>query len=275
MSRLSNDTLCVSIAPWGLSLLVRGGFVRRFGVRTKVRPDVPYGNWAEALVALDHAMMQPEWDGCKQLQIVVSSHWIRYLVLPWNEMLLQRREAYGFVRASFQQVYGETATRWKMRLAEQGYGKPILASAIDNELLEQLATLALKHEMKLTAVSPDLSIIDAGMHRQMRGERVWLMFGQPGLWLMGSVRDRCWHALRVVRHTDDALLAAERLVEQEKLLQGLELGPDRLYWLTPVEPRLAPPRELSAALYHPRLPQRSGFNPAQDGDWALAALGSC
>src|SRR5437773_2957277 len=63
------------------------------------------GNWAGAVEGLRALLAQAPL-GKGEATLIVSSHFVRYVVLPWSEELISEAEELEFARTRFLQVFG-------------------------------------------------------------------------------------------------------------------------------------------------------------------------
>jgi hypothetical protein len=125
--------------------------------RTRVRvveaPLVPGagGDWQSALEALK-ATPLPKG----KVAVVLSNHFVRYALVPWNSALSGVAEEAAYVRHQFTRIYGERAKAWSFRASPASGDAPRLCSAIDTLLLEELKKLFSKGKARLVSVQPQL-----------------------------------------------------------------------------------------------------------------------
>ena len=266
MSLLSTKRWSVGLSPHRVTLAQQGAFsaVKLVGSAVPSRPD-----WTAALATLEELLPA---NASGQLRVVVSSHWLRYQLLPWNDLLARRRDAQNVARAHFAQVYGTSVSLGRVTLADQGWGKPVLACAIPEELEALIETNAIRYGMKLEALVPDLHLLDYLRPSTHKGSHAVLL-GQPGLWILLAGENGTTASVRHHRFAGDPIAAADQLIRQEALRLGLVEGFGRVDWLYPEDNRLIPGREFPAPTYLPRLPTRRGFSPATQGAFTFAVLG--
>lgn len=266
MSPLSTKRWSVSLAPHRVCVVERdwAGRIRPLGEAVPARPD-----WTAALATLGELLPDT---GRGRLRIVVSSHWLHYQLLPWNDLLARRRDALNVARAHFARVYGNLQLG-SITLADQGWGKPVLACAIPAELEALVATNTIRHGVELETLQPDLQVLDHLRPARHKGTHA-LLLGQPGLWLLLAGENGVTSSVRAQRCTDDPIGAAELLLRQEALRLGFVDGFSRVDWLYPEDSHVRPPRDFPVACYPLSLPARRGFAPDSDSRWAFAALGA-
>jgi hypothetical protein len=67
------------------------------------------------------------------VRVSLSSHFVRYVVLPWREQLRDRAAQVAFAQQCFRSLYGHAAGHWDVRVSDGGHRRNALASAVDRE----------------------------------------------------------------------------------------------------------------------------------------------
>ena len=133
MSLLFPERLIVSVAPTQVTSARMSGALRKKVVERKTLPcDAGLGAepWQGAIAALCGL------DRTLRACAVLSNHFARYAIVPWNEGLDTTDEEEAYVRHHFAKVHGDRAKTWALRWSDHGATR--LASAIDQGLLEAL-----------------------------------------------------------------------------------------------------------------------------------------
>jgi hypothetical protein len=133
VSLLFPDRLIVSLAPGQVTSARMSGLLRKRVVERKTIPcDPGFGAepWQGAIGGLSGL------DRTLRASAVLSNHFARYAIVPWNEGLDTADEEEAYVRHHFAKVHGERAKAWALRWSEHGATR--LASAIDQALLDAL-----------------------------------------------------------------------------------------------------------------------------------------
>jgi hypothetical protein len=122
----------VTLTPGEVSLLrfPRGGKAPAGRKSVACPPATGGAAWQGALEALRELLGHPNVRAA-DADVVISNHFVRYLVLPWNPGLAGEREELAFAATRFQQVYGEAARTWAVRLSPGKPGTPSLAAAVE------------------------------------------------------------------------------------------------------------------------------------------------
>jgi hypothetical protein len=215
VSRWSLDTVRIGLAPHQVDFARMGGALGRRPQRRLVaactpRPAEP--PWQAALEAVDAAIAEVASRG-DAITVVLSNHWVRYLVLPWQPGVASTAELQQFARLRFQQVYGALAEPWTVRVAESGYGAAQVACAVDGALIAALLGGLAKHGLRLASLQPLLMAAYNGSRRKL-GSDAALAIVEPAHVCLGLLRHGRWLDIASRRAAADAADAAEA-IEQE------------------------------------------------------------
>jgi hypothetical protein len=183
-------------------------------------------NWQPALEALREALAHPNV-GSGTATVVLSNHFVRYLLLPWNADLVNGQEELAFAGARFQQVFGEAAHQWVLKLSHFGPGFASVASAIERPLLEALTSLIAGSPLRLRSIQPGFMAACNARQRMPPGA-AWVAMAEPGRLLLGSIRAGKWQSLRA-RPLNGHAVALKQAIEQECLLLGVEPNGAKVY----------------------------------------------
>jgi hypothetical protein len=210
---LRAEHLCVSLAPDTVACAIWPGS-RCDGHPTSraVLPcvrDAQVPPWRPALDVLQGWL--PSLVGRRgSVRVVLSNHFVRYLVVPWQASLTSAAEREAFARHLFHERHGEAANRWEVRLSDAGYGDAALACAVDAELMRLLPEVFAGTRWRLRFVEP-LLMVAFNRYRGEIGKQAALFVREPDRLCCGVVTDGEWrtvHALRAERDVpNDALVS--------------------------------------------------------------------
>jgi len=154
--------------------------------------------------------------------IVVSNHFVRYLVLGANPGLSDRGEWREYAAHQFEETYGVKALGWDVRVAEARTPSPRLASAIDRALVEAALAAFAGSRARLVFIEPAL-VTAFNKAPAVQPPSFWFVHHEPGRVLLGLVRDGVWHSVRgrraEARWHEELLQMVER---ESALLAGAE-----------------------------------------------------
>lgn len=183
-------------------------------------------SWEPAVEALREALAHPNVEAA-DATAVLSNHFVRYLLLPWNPVIVTAQEEFAFARARFQQVFGDVAQNWVLKLS---HGRPdiaTVASAIERPLLESLVAAIAGSPLHLRSVQPRLMTVCNARRRMPSGD-AWVVMAEPGRLLLGSLRQGEWQSLRG-RSMNGHAVDLKEIIDQECLLLGVEPDNEKVY----------------------------------------------
>lgn len=188
--------------------------------------------WEPAAAALEtYLAANHQWRGAS-LRIILSNHFVRYVLVPWNNDLSNEKEHLALARRHFAVTHGPVAKNWTIRMSLDRPGESHVASALDESLLTRLTRVAASHT-KLVSVEPLLMASFNRWRQDFREESQWFVTVESGM-LCGALLGRNrWVALRRWRTqanwaTELALwLSREQLIGEESVPTGA------LYLLAP------------------------------------------
>ncbi len=114
-------------------------------------------DWAIFANYLKQALNEPMCQGAMS-RLVLSNHFVRYAVIPWNKELSTHDERLAYTKHSFALAFGESIKDWDLRISQSAYGQSAIASAVDFKLLTKIHEIFDELNMPLQAVSPQLML---------------------------------------------------------------------------------------------------------------------
>ena len=182
--------------------------------------------WQPSIEVLRDALTHPNIEAA-DATVVLSNHFVRYLLLPWNPDLVTAQEELAFVRARFVQVFGERAQDWVLKSSPARPGAPGVACALDRPLLEVVTALMAGSPLRLRSLQPALMAVCNERNRLPAGD-AWIAIAESGQLLLGALRAGEWVSLRS-RHLNGHAVVLADIIEQEALLLGIEPGDEKVY----------------------------------------------
>lgn len=158
MLRLWPDKYYVVLCPDRLEVIRRSRGLRRAVDLKLAEVIVPYVDgpaWRAAAEAFDRFLATPEI-GAGDLGVVLSNHFVRYLLVPWSAQIASEEEFHNYAAAAYEEVYGEAASGWEVSVSAERSGAPRLAAAIDRPLIEAIRIALANTRLRLTSVQPYL-----------------------------------------------------------------------------------------------------------------------
>ena len=226
MSPLFPERLLVGLAPAELTVGAK---------RYPCDPAFGAEPWHGALEALKGITFPRA-----RVTVVLSNHFVRYALVPWNAALADPAEEEAYVRHHFAKIHGERAKSWVLRWSADAADAPRLATAIDAGLVDALKEcFPVKGKARLVSIQPYLMAAANRAQAAVPASGAWLVFAErerscvalhaggrwrsvqnaKGPWL--ATLEREWHRAEAVDGN-----AAPRLA----LLLGARPAPDAAGW---------------------------------------------
>ena len=181
MSLWSRERIEVRLSPHSVALrrLARGARARELG-RYQFGVGAVDGthDWKPALTLLNSKFEALAWRKV-DLEIVLSGHYTRLMLMPWTADVSER-DAAAYARHQFDAVYGSNAAAWNICLGVAHPRRPRIMAAAERSLIEALTALAASYEMRLCSVRPMLSVLVDALPVTEEALSGWVALLEPG-----------------------------------------------------------------------------------------------
>jgi hypothetical protein len=176
------ERLLIGFSPSELTLARMSGWLRpRVTAKHTAPCDPAFGAepWHGAAAALKGAV-----DALRNervdFTVVLSNHFVRYALVPWNDALSGAGEELAYARHCFAKIHGERSKAWTLSLSEEPAGMPRLAAAIDTALLEAVrACFQAGGRARLVSLQPCLMAAVNCWRGSIAQEGAWLLIAEP------------------------------------------------------------------------------------------------
>ena len=281
MSPLFRDELRVVLGPDEVALARTGWRLTGRGLRRRVlMKTVVYctaigsgeAPWDGAIKSLEAEL--PDVAGSKALAtVIVSNHFMRYVMVPWSETLSDEAEEMAFARHCFMQIYGAASEPWELRLSPERAGGHQLASAVDGRLLITLRTLFERVGVVLRSVQPHLMAAYNNCRASLRGHNGWFVLFEPGCLCMALLQKGHWVSVRTMRIGSDWREALPLILEREACLAESDTASETVFLWAPGLENAALPASGRWQVHNLQPVVRTGFIPEYEGRLAMALSG--
>ena len=196
IANLFPEALTIGFAP--AELTVRG---------ERIACDPAYGAapWDGALAQLGRLEL-----GNARVTIELSSHFVRYALVPWSDALATPAEEEVYVRHHFAKIHGERAKSWSVRASDAAPGAPRLASAVDAALVDALKKNFEGKKAKLVSIQPALMARYNAARGAVPADGAWLVLAEADRACIALHGTRGWRAVQNARGEWRAALERER-----------------------------------------------------------------
>lgn len=221
---LARDRYVAVLAPDGVSVVRRrpGGACDLL-LDEAVTPPAGAGGDDLALAAADALgrLLGRPGVGTGRLGVLLSSHFVRFQLLPWRDEIGSAAELASYAQISFEQVYGGIAASWTPLVSPEAAGRPRLAAAVSSALLERLGAVAdaAPAPLALDSVQPYLTAAFNRLARRDCGDDFLFVLAEPARTSTLSAAAGYWQSVRVSAGDDDPVAVAA-LIDRERHLAG-------------------------------------------------------
>jgi len=168
--------------------------------------------------ALRSLLARPE-TGHGPLTLLVSSHFVQFLLVPWRAELGAPAELAAFATVCLEETFGEAGGR-TLRTARERAPSARIAAALDNGFLASLRAAVAASRMKLVSVQPYAAAVFNRSRRALPRRNFMFVVAEPGRSCVLLAGEGGWRSLRnAAGRTAPRELA--QLVEREAQLAGL------------------------------------------------------
>lgn len=195
----------------------------------------------------------------KRVRFVVSNHFVRYGVLPWQTGITARQDWLALAQHDYRKRFGAIADQWQLCVSFNGYGKTVVTSAIDQALVDDLRALAESNSWKITSIEPLLMRIlttkkTTGIQRKQNS---WLVVAEPERVLLCETNQQEWQRFTLISPPS----GQEAIQTTQQIMRSIQSK-------MPLDTKTTQqkPTEVIAFLAPSLMPQRQ--------EWAQALMGS-
>lgn len=241
MSLLPHNELLISLSPHQVRLTRRHSRWRESAVHTLSVACVPAGPevWSAPVAALENMLQHEPWNS-GTTTVILSNHFVRYMLVPWSDLFLRKDEQAAYVRHLFSETYGELAARYTLRLSLSPPGKPRIASAVDTTLLERIRGIISTSGTRLHSIQPYLMSAFNEHRRALPKSGGWFVTVENGILVMTGSVHNCWQTVYAARCDSHWPQQLKSTLERLYLSGDAENIPKVLHWCSP-EPLLSQP----------------------------------
>jgi hypothetical protein len=271
--RLSSDRILIALAPDSLAFLrVSGGVRPRVSEKRTIACDPAFGAqlWQGAVAALEQLAEETK-DANAEVTVVLSNHFARFILVPWNEGLGNAEEQTAFVRYCFAKVHGERSKDWDLRLSPTPAGSARVASAVDSSLVQAVrAAFPAAARAKLVSVQPYLMSAFNRWRKDVKGESAWFLLVEPQRACLARLEGGRLSAVRNTRGSFDEPGQWAGLLDRERHRVGGNEASESVYVHAP-RSRKTPSAEAHGWTFSSlALDPAEGLAPAESEPFAIA-----
>ena len=110
--------------------------------------------WQQSCARLESLLEANKNKSNTPITISVGSDLVRFLMLPPQQVTMNRQEKIAYATAAFQEIYGANASDWEIKQHDNAPNQPRIVAAIDKNLITRVSQIAVKNHLKLNSLQP-------------------------------------------------------------------------------------------------------------------------
>ena len=221
MSLLLRDHYVAVLGPDKVALVrQRRGWNGAFDLKREL--DYEGTPAAGAVAALGQLLASPEV-GRGDLTILLSNHFVRYLLVPWREEISSPQEFETFARICCEQIYGidSDSVGRILRISRERADSPRLAAVLEKPFAAALDLLVAKSHLNLISLQPYLAAAFNRLACDTCGDSFFFVVAEPERSCLLAAIDGRWSRVQASASLDQPQALLD-LIDREAQLLGLE-----------------------------------------------------
>jgi len=233
LSRLLPARLTIGLSSDGIAIVITKG-IKNSIVHQQFITDTQYADWQSLVQQLNATLSQLKLVSNSVCTVVLSSDFVRYLVLPAQSFTMSESEKIAYIQAAYRDIYGAVTDNWHIKCDDAAPNQNMLAVAVDTQLMTALGQLATQYLFKLKSVQPQLMAAFNGVMPQILRKNGYLvLLEQTKLMLIRLQNGQCQH-LRALTFSSDWQLDLQQAIQRESALnEEIEAVDKQLYIYAP------------------------------------------
>jgi hypothetical protein len=155
--------------------------------------------WKATVAALDEVLAGFTTPGIPAT-VIVSSRFVRYIIVPWRDNVIGATEQAEFARHCFSNVYGATSVDWEIRISSGGFRRNALASAVDAQMLRAVEKVVTGRGFRIASIQPNFMAACNRFRRELGGyQSGCIAVLEPGRVALGIFDRTGWRTLSARR----------------------------------------------------------------------------
>ena len=154
------------------------------------------------------------------VNIVISDHFVRHVVLPWSPELTEEQEWLALARARIDLTWGN-AEEFELRIDRLRYKSSCLTCAMDRDLRTHLFALERHPGFKVSSIQPNFTATFNSLATGIGNTATLVVIPERHSVTIGALEGSSWRHVRTQPIVRNDASDIERLVDRERMLLGL------------------------------------------------------
>jgi len=227
---LWNDRICLALYPDRIVLVRLHGRTGAL-LESQILPCIATPEDEKTDAAMLRTLAQLAVDlrakGRAKVSVVLSSHWVEYALVAWDDLIVSEAEANAHAGQFF------TPNQWVFRYSECGHAGKKLVSVVEVDLLQALRTILHGRGLQLESVQPYLMTVFNHCQAQLKQVDGWFVLLESGRASMLYLQQGGWQHLRSVRISPDWQDCLPLLLQREAALLSEDIQGGKVFVFEP------------------------------------------
>lgn len=235
MSLLWSDEICIFVNHKGVRLVRRSSHWRPTILDKLTIPCT--GNtdtaWENQISTLEKIIQEAPWNK-GNVTVILSNHFVRYLLIPWNELLLNDNEQKVYVGHLFSETYGDISENFDLRCSPEKPEMTRIASAVDHSFIQRIKeTISSAPRLTLKSIKPYLMSVYNSNSNQFINKNGWFVIQEPGRICIVARGLGQWQCIKSIRIGSEWLNEIDDMFSREQLSEYANNIPAHVYLWAP------------------------------------------
>ena len=227
------DEVRVELFPNKLIINRVGGWRRRLSHKEVIalaRPSPDEPRWKPAVEVLAAKVLTLS---VADVTVVLSNHFVHYVLVPWNELLKSEEDQMAFARHRLVHVHGSLAESWSLRLSQANSRQPRLACGVDKALIDALNAVMAPLGARYRSLQPHFMASFNRWRGRLSERSSWFVVAESGLACLALLQDGEWRSVRTIRTGPDWPGELSSVLAREQYLVDSQTGCDHVFVFAP------------------------------------------
>lgn len=162
-------------------------------------------------------------------EVLLSSHLVRFLLMPWSKDLATDDEREAYARLEFEAIHGERARQWRIAMGDQIAGASALACAIDDAFLREMRDALAAAQMRVVSVAPHFASVFNRYRAKLSAKQCGFAFVESARVTIGWLQRGAWQAVSAPRISESLAQVLASELRQARTLGHISQDSSRMY----------------------------------------------
>ena len=171
--------------------------------------------WQQSCTRLESLLEANKNKSNTPITILVGSDLVRFLMLPPQQVMMNKQEKTAYAAAAFQEIYGANASDWEIKHHDNAPNQPRIVAAIDKNLITRVNQIVSKNHLKLNSLQPYVMTAFNQATKYFAKANTYLAIVEMNRLTLIFIKSGCYQQLRSHVISDDWLADLKKILLRE------------------------------------------------------------